>query len=122
MATVTAKLTLTSSDALTDSLNFTVSDSLTAAGAILQKSVVTSTTSTSVLAAASYTTSYVFLHNKSTASAEIITIEKADAGDEYMYLGAGEFAFFPWSSTVDLFADSASGTPVLEIMLFQAAA
>tara|TARA_R110000787_G_C13198935_1_gene423819 strand:- start:463 stop:582 length:120 start_codon:yes stop_codon:yes gene_type:complete len=39
-----------------------------------------------------------------------------------MYLGAGEFAFFPWSSTVDLFADSASGTPVLEIMLFQAAA
>ena len=122
MATLIPKLTLTSSDALIDALNFTVSDSLTAAGAILQKSVVTSTTSTSVLAAASYTTSYVFLHNKSTASAEIITIEKADAGDEYMYLGAGEFAFFPWSSTVDLFADSASGNPTLEVMLFQAAA
>jgi len=122
MATLTPKLTLTSSDALLDALNFTVTDSLTISGAIVQKSVVTSTTSTSVLAAASYTTSYVFLHNKSIASAEIITIEKADAGDEYMYLGAGEFAFFPWSSTVDLFADSASGTPVLEIMLFQAAA
>tara|TARA_R110002051_G_C8446957_1_gene456088 strand:+ start:19 stop:387 length:369 start_codon:yes stop_codon:yes gene_type:complete len=122
MATLTAKLTLTSSDALTDALSFSVTDALTVSGAILQKSVVTSTTSASVLAASAYTTSYVFLHNKSTASAEIITIEKADAGDEYMYLGAGEFAFFPWSSTVDLFADSASGTPTLEIMLFQAAA
>ena len=122
MATLIPKLTLTSSDALIDALNFTVTDSLAVLGAIVQKSVVTSTTSAVVLAASSYTTSYVFLHNKSAASAEIITIEKADAGDEYMYLGAGEFAFFPWSSTVDLFADSASGTPVLEIMLFQAAA
>lgn len=122
MATLIPKLTLTSSDALIDALNFTVTDSLAVLGAIVQKSVVTSTTSAVVLAASSYTTSYVFLHNKSTAAAEIITIEKADGGDEYMYLGAGEFAFFPWSSTVDLFADSASGTPVLEIMLFQAAA
>ena len=37
-------------------------------------------------------------------------------------LGAGEFAFFPWTSTVDLFADAAEGTPVLEIIVFQAAA
>ena len=122
MATLIPKLTLTSSDALIDALNFTVTDSLAVLGAIVQKSVVTSTTSAVVLAASSYTTSYVFLHNKSAAAAEIITIEKSDGGDEYMYLGAGEFAFFPWSSTVDLFADSASGTPVLEIMLFQAAA
>ena len=122
MATLIPKLTLTSSDALIDALNFTVTDSLAVLGAIVQKSVVTSTASAVVLAASSYTTSYVFLHNKSAAADEIITIEKADGGDEYMYLGAGEFAFFPWSSTVDLFADSASGTPVLEIMLFQAAA
>ncbi len=45
---------------------------------------------------------------------------KADAGDEYLFLGAGEFAFFPWASTVDLFADSASGTPTLEVRIFQA--
>ena len=122
MATLIPKLTLTSSDALIDALNFTVTDSLAVLGAIVQKSVVTSTTSAVVLAASAYTTSYVFLHNKSAAAAEIITIEKADGGDEYMYLGAGEFAFFPWSSTVDLFADSASGNPTLEVMLFQAAA
>ena len=39
-----------------------------------------------------------------------------------MFLGAGEWAFFPWSSSVDLFADAAQGTPVLEILVFQAAA
>ena len=122
MATLTAKLTISSSDLLTDALNLSVSDTLSVLGTTVQKTVATSTSSVSVLAASSFTTSYVFLKNKSTTTAEIITIEKADGGDEYMYLGAGEFAFFPWSSTVDLFADSASGTPTLEIMLFQAAA
>ena len=122
MATLTTKLTLTSSSLLTDALNLSITDSLTISGTTVQKTVVTSTTSAVVLAAASFTKSYVLLMNKSTASAEIITIEKADGGDEYMTLGAGEFAFFPWSSTVDLFADSASGTPVLEILLFQEAA
>ena len=62
------------------------------------------------------------MRNKSTTAAEIITIEKADSGDEYMFLGAGEFAFFPWSSSVDLFADAAQGTPALEIIVFQEAA
>ena len=122
MATLTAKLTLTSSDLLSDSLNLSVTDTLSVLGTTVQKTVATSTASAVVLAASSFTTSYVFLKNKSTTAAEIITIEKADGGDEYMYLGAEEFAFFPWSSTVDLFADAAQGTPVLEILLFQAAA
>ena len=122
MATLTAKLTISSSDLLTDALNLSVSDTLSVLGTTVQKTVATSTASAVVLAASSFTTSYVFLKNKSTTAAEIITIEKADGGDEYMYLGAGEFAFFPWTSTVDLFADAAQGTPVLEILLFQAAA
>ena len=122
MATLTPTLTLTSTDALSDSLNLSVTDSLSVLGKSKRKRVTTSTASASVLAAADYTKSYVFMHNKSSTAAEIITIEKADAGDEYMYLGAGEWTFFPWSSTVDLFADAAEGTPVLEIMIFQAAA
>ena len=112
MATLTTKLTLTSSNLLTDALNLSITDSLTISGPTVQKTVVTSDQSAVVLAASSYTKSYVVLMNKSTASAEIITIEKSDGGDEYMTLGAGEFAFFPWTSSVNLFADSASGTPV----------
>ena len=122
MATLTPTLTLTSTDALSDSLNLSVTDSLSVLGKSKRKRVTTSTASASVLAAADYTKSYVFMQNKSSTAAEIITIEKADAGDEYMFLGPGEFAFFPWTSTVDLFADSAEGYPVLEILVIQAAA
>ena len=49
------------------------------------------------------------------------TIEKADGGDEYMTLGAGEFAFFPWAAETDLAVDAASGTPTLEVRIYQAA-
>ena len=122
MATLTPTLTLTSADALVDALSLSVTDSLTISGKSKRFTVATSTSSASVLAAADYTKSYVYMRNKSTSAAEIITIEKADAGDEYMYLGAGEWTFFPWSSTVDLFADAAQGNPVLEVLVFQAAA
>ena len=122
MATLTPTLTLASTNALSDSLNLSVTDSLSVLGKCKRKTVSTSTASASVLAAADYTKSYVFMQNKSSTAAEIITIEKADSGDEYMFLGAGEWAFFPWSSSVDLFADAAQGTPVLEILVFQAAA
>ena len=49
-----------------------------------------------------------------------------DQGDEALdttqiSLAAGEFAFFPWDSTVDLVADAASGTPVLEVGIFEVA-
>jgi len=121
MATLTTTLTLASTDISTDALSLSVSDLLTVDGAAISFQVATSTSSVVFAAAANYTKSYVFLHNISTTSAEIITIEKADGGDEYMFLGAGEYAFFPWASTVDLFADAATGTPILEVRIFQAA-
>ena len=121
MATLTPTLTLASTDISgSEAISLSVTDSLSVTGPVKQTQVVTSTTSTVFAAAADYSKSYVFLHNLSTTAVEIITIEKADAGDEYLFLGAGEFAFFPWASTVDLFADSASGTPTLEVRIFQA--
>lgn len=41
---------------------------------------------------------------------------------EYMTLGAGEFAFFPWASTVDLACAAAQGTPTLEVRIYQESA
>ena len=78
MATLTPTLTLVSTDATSDSLNLSVTDSL--------------------------------------------EIEKADAGDEFMSLAPGEFAFFPWDGTLDMFADATANTPVLEVMIFEATA
>ena len=61
--------------------------------------------------------------NKSTDAAEIIHIRSDATGSaDIMSLGAEEFAFFPWSSDEDLVYDAASGTPVLEVLLFQSVA
>ena len=122
MATLKPTLTLASSDMNGDVLNLSVTDSLEILWQFTTKQVATSTSSAIFATAANYTKSYVYLKNLSTTAAEIITIEKADGGDEYMTLGAGEFAFFPWASEVDLFADAAQGTPVLEVRIYQESA
>ena len=122
MATLTPTLTLASSDMNGDVLNLSVTDSLTVLGQVTTKQVVATTTGVVFAAAANYTKSYVYLKNLSTVAAEIITIEKADSGDEYLFLGAGEFAFFPWASLVDLALDAATGSPVLEVRIYQEAA
>jgi hypothetical protein len=123
MATVTAKLTLSSTNTPSDSLNLSVSDALSVLGRIDRKTIVTSTTAAVFATAAGYTDAYVFLKNKSTTAAEIIHIRSDATGSaDIMSLGAEEFAFFPWSSDEDLVYDAASGSPVLEVMIFQAAA
>ena len=99
MATLNVTLELTSTDVFSDTLSLSNTDALTITKSTKLERITTST---------------------STTANEIITIEKADAGDEYLTLGAGEFAFFPWASEVDLFADSATGTPVLEVGIFEA--
>ena len=137
MATLTPTLTLVSTDALTDSLNISVTDSLSVLGQSKRFTVIIDSSEDElfadagpVLAAADNTKSYVFFQNKSSTSAEVITLGLADndsSGDDALEttnitLGAGEFAFYPWDSSTDIIADAASGTPVLEVMVFQAAA
>tara|TARA_R100000458_G_C8268113_1_gene242971 strand:+ start:398 stop:802 length:405 start_codon:yes stop_codon:yes gene_type:complete len=133
MATLTPTITLASTDVTADeTLNLTVTDSLTVAGGSTTFQVVTSTSAAIFLANGGYTKSYVFLKNLSTDAAEIIHIRIATAGDlssgtatgstDTMDLGAGEFAFFPWSADGDIAYDAASGTPTLEVRVYQAAA
>jgi len=119
MATLTPTLTLASSDMNGDVLNLSVTDTLAVLGQVTTKQVVATTSGVVFAAAANYTKSFVYLKNLSTVAAEIITIEKADSGDEYLFLGAGEFAFFPWASLVDLALDAATGSPVLEVRIYQ---
>tara|TARA_R110000824_G_scaffold292796_5_gene481176 strand:- start:3470 stop:4033 length:564 start_codon:yes stop_codon:yes gene_type:complete len=76
MATLTPTLTLVSTDALTDSLNLSVTDSLSVLGQSKRFTKVLATTAKDILLAADYTKSYVFLQNKSSTAAEIITIGK----------------------------------------------
>ncbi len=118
MATLTAKLTLTGNNLTSDALNASITDVLTITKDVVITRIVTSVASTKFLDNTAYGKCYVFLKNIDTTDS--ITIEKADAGDEYMTLAPGEFAFFPWDSGIDLFADASANTPVLEYMIFEA--
>ena len=134
MATLTPTLTLASTDVVAgETLNLSLTDSLTVLGPCLTKSVVVDSSSSNVgadntiFAAADFTISYVLLHNTSTqSSGEIITIGTTASSGALaatnISLKPGEFAFYPWDSTVDLVADASSGTPVLEARIYQAAA
>ena len=122
MATLTPTLTLASSDMNGDVLNLSVTDSLEILGQITTQQIVTSTSTAQFAEADDYTKSYVYLRNLSATAAEIITIETSSGGGKMFELGAGEFTFFPWGALVDLWADSASGTPTLEVRIYQEAA
>jgi len=123
MATLTPTLTLASTDISADeSLNLSVTDSLAVLGGSQTFQVVTSSTAAVFLANGGYTKSYVFLQNLSTSSGEIIYIRTATGGTDILDLGAGEFALFPWSADVDLAYDAATGTPTMEVRVYQAAA
>ena len=133
MATLTPTLTLASTDiTANETLNLTLTDSLSVLGPCETKRVVVASGSTNVgadntiFAAGSYTIAYVLLYITSVAtSGEIITIgTTASSGSlaaTNMSLIPGEFAFFPWDSSVSLVADASSGSPVLEARIFQAA-
>tara|TARA_R110001583_G_scaffold109576_1_gene258375 strand:- start:2498 stop:2860 length:363 start_codon:yes stop_codon:yes gene_type:complete len=120
MATLTPTLTLTSSNLTSDSLSVSVTDSLSIAGDVIQKRIATSTSSAAFFTASGFNKCYVFLKNID--ATDTIEIEKADGGDEFMSLAPGEFAFFPWDGTLDMFADATANTPVLEVMIFEATA
>jgi hypothetical protein len=141
MATLTPTLTLASTDiSASETLNLTLTDSLSVLGPVETKRVAIASSATDleatnvILLAANYSKSYVLLYNTSTAtSGEIMTIGTAVAtggtNDEdllatasQMSLAPGEWAFFPWESDINLAADATTGTPVLEVRVYQSAA
>ena len=116
MATLTPTLTLSSSDATSDELSFSVTDSLSITGDTVSISRIALSTSDLTLLTTSYGKSYVYFKN--TDSSIVMTIQFG--GDSTFTLGAGEFAFFPWNGGANIVALSASGTPLLEYALWEA--
>jgi hypothetical protein len=128
MGTLTTKLTLTSTNLTSDSLNMALSKVLTVGGDVRLYNTVTSDTKATLLAAASYGKSYIYLKNLDTSIVISIGMDTAaddtidnDATDIFMTLGPEEFAFFPWAATYNLHVDAASGTPTLEVGVFEVA-
>ena len=117
MATLTPTLTLNSADATSDSINFSVTDTLSVTGDVISLSRVTlSTSDLTLFASSAYSRSYVYLKNTDGSIAMDI-----DFGTTASFnLAAGEFAFFPWHGSQNILAVADSGTPVLEYALWEA--
>tara|TARA_R110002051_G_scaffold278785_1_gene340221 strand:- start:286 stop:666 length:381 start_codon:yes stop_codon:yes gene_type:complete len=114
--TIKSVLSLTSRNVTNDILNLRVNDTLVVLEDVVQKRAVLSTVASLLVPSADFTKSYVFVNNVSTSN---ITLVRANNGDEYMHLAPGQWAWFPWSCSVDLMAEAASGTPTLEVMIFE---
>ena len=104
MATLTPTLTLVSTDAVTDSLNLSVTDSLTVAEPIAGVSIemVTTTGTDHVIAANAAAVKYVYVKHTgfqqdgTTASTDNLDIEDTDSVG-IARLAAGEFLFMPFN-------------------------
>jgi len=117
MATLTPTLTLTSTDATSDVLSISVTDSLAITKKVVNISrVTTSTSDLTLFASGTYSRSYVYLKNIDTSIAMDI-----DFGTTASFnLAAGEFAFFPWHASQNILVAADSGTPTLEYALWEA--
>ena len=117
MATLTPTLTLTSTDATTDQLSFSVTDSLTIAQKVIAPSrVKTSTGDLTLFASSSYSRSYVYLKNMD----DTIAMDVDFGSTAAFNIKPGEFAFFPWHASQNIVVAADSGTPVLEYAIYEA--
>ena len=101
MATLTTKLTLTSSNATSDALNLNVTDTLTVTSPLQSTSIVvaTATGSQTVIAPASTGIRYLFVKHTGTTNGSTATVRQVDVefttGEAIARLSAGEFLFMP---------------------------
>ena len=121
MATITPKLTITSSNAMTDVLSISLSDVLnvtypveiskvnitTGAGSVGRNTLVPSSDSN---------TYYVFLKNTDAANFVLV---RRDNGSNFMKLHAGEFAFFTLADSIGLECQADTDTVKIEYGLFK---
>ena len=114
MATLTPSLTLTSTDATSDSLSFTVTDSLTVAAAGNRGlSRETITTSDNQELVDEGTSGIYYFYAKNTDSTNFVILQTT-ASVQYARLSPGEFCFFPVNDGNGLEARADTASCVLE--------
>ena len=128
MATVTPKLTITSTDLLSQNLNLSLSTSITASATTgLARKAITSTAKgtasgqVTLHTAADFTApAYLYVKNTdSTASDHIIVYDATTSGNPILLkLQGGEFAFMPLNNSIDLKAYAVTSGTVVEFMVF----
>lgn len=116
MATLTTTLTLASTDATSDRLNISVSDSLTTANPavnIARLSIATDAATNILTAAGNSSITYVYIKNTNTDVSHVLTL-KIDDATAFSDLGAGEFAILPIKGGVGLECQASGAAVVAE--------
>ena len=118
MATLTPTLTLTSTNAMSDSLDITFTDSLTVTDPVEIAKVTATTSSTPVLVvgASDSNTYYVYLKNTDTTNF-VSVLDKDD--NIFMKIHAGEVVFFTLAPSEGLKLDADTASCIVEYGLFK---
>ena len=113
MATLTAKLTLTSSTATSDALNLTATNVLTTTNPQINVARISAPhdSVTTLLTTSQAAHTYVYLKNMDDTN--LITVE-TDGSAAFATLGPGEFMFFPLKGTVGIEVQANAAACILE--------
>ena len=113
MATLTTKLTLSSSTTMSDSLNITATDSLDVGNPteLSRKSIATGSAQAVIASNSSF--SYVYLQNISSSNAAA-WVQVLLGGHAKMRLDVGEFAIFPLYSSQAITMEAQTAACVVE--------
>tara|TARA_B100001093_G_scaffold75574_1_gene66401 strand:- start:787 stop:1185 length:399 start_codon:yes stop_codon:yes gene_type:complete len=128
MATVTQKLTLTSSDLLSQTLNISVSKSVTASHTTgLARKAITSTAKGTASGQVTLATSgeytspnYLFIKNTDTTETDYVSVYADTSSDDpdILYIPGGGFAIIPLTSGLTLKAYATTTGTIVEFMIF----
>ena len=128
MATVTQKLTLTSSDLLSQTLNISVSKSVTASHTTgLARKAITSTAKGTASGQVTLATSgeytspnYLFIKNTNTTETDSVSVYADTSSDDpdLFYIPGGGFAIIPLTSGLTLKAYATTSGTIVEYMIF----
>jgi hypothetical protein len=128
MATITAQITLSSTDLLTDTLSASVSTSITASNTtgMARRPITSTAKGTAAGQVVLYTggdfsaTVYLYVKNTDTDSGDYVYVYVDTAADDpdLLKLNAGEWAFLPLNADETLTAYATSSGTVVEYMVF----
>ena len=99
MATLTSKLTLTSSNATSDTLNITVTDTLSVGEPSVSLSRISIATDAATNLRTTSDSSITYMYLKNMDATNVITV-KTDGAVAFLDLSPGEFAFLPLKGAV----------------------
>jgi hypothetical protein len=120
MATVTTKLTLTSSEALSDSLNLSLTKAFTTTDPAEMSRITVLHSGPTELAAVSTGAHYVYIKNISSTNSKPVDIRIA-AGTAYGQIATGEFAWIPCKVNLGVEVIAIDESVIVEYAIFKKA-